>query len=157
MQQGKILSIHIAPVEKHPLISLTEARAVAGRGLEGDRYFLKTGTFSNKPSDGREITLIESESLEALLRDYNIALHPEETRRNILTKGIALNHLVNKEFFAGEILLRGIRLCEPCGHLESLTKEGVRAGLMHRGGLRANILSDGVIRVGDEIVLKVVP
>jgi MOSC domain-containing protein YiiM len=151
---AKILSIHITPTETQPLISVSEVCAVAGKGLKGDRYFFKTGTFSNRATDGREITLIESESLEALLQDYTIALRPEQTRRNLVTQGISLNHLVHKDFFVGEVLLRGIRLCEPCGHLEKLTSDGVRAGLIHRGGLRANILTDGIIRIGDNLVVK---
>ncbi|MGH7178665.1 MAG: MOSC domain-containing protein, partial [Tepidisphaeraceae bacterium] len=125
---------------------------VAGRGLQGDRYFDRSGTFSSKPGDGRQITLIEAEALEAILRESDIALPPQQSRRNILTRGVALNHLVGREFRIGSVNCMGVRLCEPCGHLEKLTRQGVRAALIHRGGLRADILTDGVICVGDVIV-----
>ncbi len=126
-------------------------RAVPGRGLEGDRYWSATGTYSYKPSPDRDVTLIELEAIEALERDYGIVLPPGESRRNIVTRGVALNHLVNREFTVGEVTLRGLRLCDPCGHLERLAQPGVRQGLIHRGGLRAQILGAGMIRVGDPI------
>jgi MOSC domain-containing protein YiiM len=125
--------------------------AVAAKGLRGDRYFAGEGTYSNTPGTGRQITLIEREALEAAARDYGIALEPGQSRRNIETTGVALNHLVGKEFMVGKVRLRGMRLNEPCAHLASLSKRGVVKALTHRGGLRADILSDGVIRVGDQI------
>ncbi len=130
--------------------SVKEARAVPGRGLEGDRYFNGVGTFS-KPKPDREVTLIEIEALEALKRDYGIALEPADSRRNIITRGVLLNHLVGREFKVGAVALRGLRLCEPCSHLEELANRRVRPGLIHRGGLRAQILTGGVIRVGDPV------
>jgi MOSC domain-containing protein YiiM len=134
------------------LVSVREVRAVAGEGLLGDRYIKKAGTFSNKPGGGRQITLIELESVEALKRDLKIELEPTQTRRNIVTRGVPLNHLVGQQFRLGrEVMLQGVRLCEPCDHLESLTFRGVREGLLHRGGLRADMISSGIIRVGDPI------
>jgi MOSC domain-containing protein YiiM len=130
---------------------LAEVKAVAGRGLEGDRYFNKEGSFSETPGTGREVTLIESEAIDALARDYKLELKPGDARRNIVTRGIALNHLVGKEFRVGEVKLKGVRLNEPCNHLASLTDDKVKQGLVHRGGLRAEILDDGTIRVGDPI------
>jgi MOSC domain-containing protein YiiM len=97
------------------------------------------------------VTLIEIEAIEALERDYAIVLDSGQTRRNIVTRGIALNHLVNHEFTIGEAGLRGTRLCEPCAHMERLTVKGARRGLVHRGGLRAEIVRGGTIRLGDEI------
>lgn len=126
-------------------------RAIAGRGLEGDRYFNQVGTYSNRPGTGREVTLIEIEAIEALKRDYDIGLRPGESRRNIVTRGVPLNHLLGREFKVGEVRLRGARLCEPCSHLQKLTQQGVMRGLIHRGGLRAEILTGGVIRVDDVI------
>lgn len=126
-------------------------RAVPGEGLEGDRYYLRTGTYSNRGDRGRELTLIESEAIQALQAETGIELPPGATRRNLVTRGAPLNHLVGKEFQVGSIRLRGVRLCEPCKHLESLTKEGVMAGLVHRGGLRAEILSEGLLQAGDTI------
>jgi MOSC domain-containing protein YiiM len=126
---------------------------VAGRGLEGDRYFLHEGTYSETPGTGRDITFIASEAIEEVARDHNIRLAPGESRRNVTTKGIDLNALVDKEFRAGEVVLRGMRLCEPCEYLQGHTgKDGLRKALVHRGGLRADIISGGTIRVGDEIV-----
>jgi MOSC domain-containing protein YiiM len=148
---GVIVSLHLAPSAAVPMIRVTEARAVPGKGLEGDRYFSQVGTFSNKPGPSREVTLIEIEALEALNRDYQVEVEPGNARRNIVTRGIALNHLVGRDFQVGEVTLRGIRLCEPCSHLEGLTRLGVSRGLVHRGGLRAQVLTEGMIRAGDRL------
>jgi MOSC domain-containing protein YiiM len=158
--EGIVVSIHIAPEASAPMQSITEVRAVPGRGLEGDRYFAGTGYYSNKPSHGgREVTLIEIEALEALSGDLlnrsgeqvGITLSAPDSRRNIATSGVPLNHLVDREFRVGSVLMRGTRLCEPCKHLEDLTHRGLMSGLIHRGGLRAQIVSGGVIRVGDAV------
>ncbi len=93
--------------------------------------------------------MIEAEAIEALKRDYNFELAPGEARRNLVTRGVALNHLVGRDFQIGEVKIRGIRLCEPCDHLQRLTGREVIKGLLHRGGLRAQILTQGTIRVGD--------
>lgn len=151
MWEGVVVSIHIAKEAAVPMESVEEIRAVPGRGLEGDRYFHRIGTYSNKPGTGREVSLIEVEALEALARESNIELSPLASRRNIATQGVPLNHLVGKKFSVGEVLLEGVRLCEPCTHLESLTAKGVLPALIHRAGLRANILSAGMIRVKDRI------
>lgn len=160
MWQGSVVSIHLAPAAAATMESVTEARAVPGRGLAGDRYFLGTGLYSPRPSHGgREVTLIEVEAVRALLdgvqnaegHRLGIKLSPAETRRNIATVGVPLNHLVDREFWVGPVLMVGTRLCEPCKHLEGLTQQGVMGGLIHRGGLRARILNEGVIRVGDAV------
>jgi len=151
MHPGKVISIHISSEASQPMQSLSQVNAAAGKGLEGDRYYRATGTYSNKPDPARQVTLIEFESIEALESEHGIRLLPGDIRRNLVTRDVALNHLVGKEFKVGETLLRGIRLCEPCTHLESLTQEGVMSGLVHRGGLRAEILSGGFIKVGDEV------
>ena len=148
---GKVVSIHIAAVAAAPMKTVAQAKAVAGRGLEGDRYAAKLGTYSNDPGSGREVTLIESEALEALERDYQIKLAPGQARRNLATRGVPLNHLVGKEFRIGAVILRGTRLCDPCAHMEKLTVKGALRGLLHRGGLRAEIIRSGVIRIGDSI------
>jgi MOSC domain-containing protein YiiM len=156
--QGRVVSLHIAPEASAKMETVGEVRAVAGRGLEGDRYFHGTGFYSGRPSQGgREVTLIEVESVAALADGepgrppgaVGITLPPADTRRNIVTEGVPLNHLVGREFWVGAVLLQGVRLCEPCRHLDDLTRPGVMAGLVHRGGLRARVLSDGVIRPGD--------
>lgn len=151
MADGTVVSIHIAGTAEAPMHAVSRIRAVEYRGLEGDRYYEKTGTYSRKPGPDREITLIELEAIEALRRDYGIEIEPGDARRNIVTRGIALNHLVGREFSVGEAVLRGIRLCEPCTHLAALVRKDVVPGLVHRGGLRAAILQGGVIEPGDPI------
>jgi MOSC domain-containing protein YiiM len=150
--QGVVVSIHVAPEARVPLVAVEEVRAVPGRGLEGDRYYAQVGTYSKIKGTGRDVTLIEDEALEALFDEAGLELEPGSSRRNIVTRGVPLNHLVNREFCVGDVRLRGMRLCEPCTHLERLTQAtGVRRALVHRGGLRAEIVSEGVIRVGDAV------
>jgi MOSC domain-containing protein YiiM len=160
MWEGTVVSIHIAAEASAPMQSISEIRAFPGRGLQGDRYFAGTGFYSKKSSHGgREVTLIEIEAVEALFggvrnaegERFGIKLAASSTRRNIATSGVPLNHLVDCEFWLGAVLMRGTRLCEPCKHLDDLTQRGVMSGLIHRGGLRAQILSEGVIRVGDNV------
>lgn len=151
MWQGSVVSIHMTSAAGQPMETVPQAHAVAGRGLEGDRYFAGTGYYSDKPSEGgRELTLIETETLEAL-PSLGVKLSAAESRRNIATVGVPLNHLVGREFRVGAVRLRGTRLCEPCRYLDGLTQAGAMATLVHRGGLRALILNDGLIRVGDTI------
>ncbi|MEE9144938.1 MAG: MOSC domain-containing protein [Candidatus Binatia bacterium] len=154
MWKGTVVSIHITAGAKAPMASVNEVHVVIGKGLEGDRYFNEVGSFSKNPGLGREITLIEIEAVEALKQDYGIELNPKDSRRNIATRGVALNHLVGQQFKVGNVTLRGIRLCEPCSHLEKLTSKDVMRGLIHRGGLRAEILIGGVLRPGDVIIAK---
>lgn len=145
MFTGKILSIHITPTEGQAMQSVESVQAVAGRGLQGDRYF------SEKHDPARQVTLIESEAIQAVQREASIALASGDSRRNLVTQGVPLNHLVGKEFYVGKVQLRGIRLCEPCKHLSEMTQPGVLPALVHRGGLRAEILSSGIIQIGDII------
>lgn len=146
-----VQALFIGSTPKQPLFGVDQVVAVAGHGLEGDRKFRREGLPAGKNGPDRELTLIEAEAIEAVNRDESVALAAVETRRNVVTRGIALNHLVGKRFRIGAVLLQGVRLCEPCDHLESLTRPGVREALVHRGGLRAQILQGGVIRVGDLI------
>jgi MOSC domain-containing protein YiiM len=149
MWDGRVVSLHLAAEAFAPMQTVTEVRAIPGRGLEGDRYFTGTGFYSKKPSaGGREVTLIETESVEAL---DGIKLAAADSRRNIATTGVPLNHLVGREFYVGAVRMRGMRLCEPCQHLDELTQPGVMKELIHRGGLRAQILTEGVIRTGDAV------
>jgi MOSC domain-containing protein YiiM len=146
MFQGKLIGIYVADRKRADLQRVEQVEAVAGHGLAGDRYFHQDGTFSRPESPDREVTLIESEAIEALARECAIPLEPGQARRNLVTRGVPLNHLVGREFSVGDVLLRGIRLCEPCTHLEKLTVNGVMQGLCHRGGLRAQVLRGGVLR-----------
>jgi len=150
MWTGTVESIHIAPAARERMQSLDQIQAIPGVGLEGDRYALRQGTFF-KPLPDFELTLIEAEAVEALRRDYDVDLDSGEARRNLVTRGVPLNHLVGRDFRIGQVKIRGIRLCEPCSHLQELTARPVIKGLRHRGGLRAQILSQGIIHVGDTI------
>ena len=154
MFQGEVFSIHIATKAGMPMQARPCAEAIAGRGLEGDRYFDGTGYWSNNSAVDREITLIEIEAIEALAREKQIQIAPGAARRKLVTRGVPLNHLAGQEFQVGVVLLYGARLCEPCQYLESLTTQGVLAGLIHRGGLRAKIISGGTIRIGDLVALS---
>lgn len=151
MFRGNVVSLYIARDAAVPMESAQEVKAIAGRGLEGDRYFNGTGHWSKTPGVGREVTLIELETIEALEREKSIAIAPGAVRRNVVTRGVPLNHLVGREFQIGAVRLRGTRLCEPCAYLEGLTQRGVLTGLTHRGGLRAEIVTGGTIRVDDAI------
>ena len=150
MWQGTLESIHIASAAKEPMRAVEQVVAIPGAGLEGDRYALRQGTFF-KPEPDFELTLIEAEAIEAARRDYHLELGPGNARRNLVTRGVPLNHLVGREFRIGGVRLRGLRLCEPCDHLQQLTGQSVIKGLRHRGGLRAQILTPGTIRVGDQV------
>lgn len=148
---GKIIAIYIRPQVGKPTQMLPQVHAVPGRGLDGDHYYLNIGNPDRKTDASREVTLVEVESIESVRRDYKIPLDLGETRRNLITQNVPLNHLVGKTFRVGEVTLRGIRLCEPCSHLEQLTQKAVLPAFVHRGGLRAQILTEGNLRVGDNI------
>ena len=147
MFQGKLLAIYIGATKKGPMQSVACVQAVAGQALVGDRY----GDLLVRKQPEQEITLIESEAIEAAMTEDGLQFEPHLARRNLLTRGVPLNHLVDRTFKVGEVTLRGILLCEPCGHLEKLTIKGIRQALVHRGGLRAQILEGGTITVGDAI------
>jgi steroid delta-isomerase-like uncharacterized protein len=151
MTQGRVISIQIAPAAGVPMQSAESVRAVAGQGLEGDRYFTKQGTYSTTPGAVRDVSLIESEAVEAMNAKLGTAFAPGAMRRNIVTRGVPLNHLVGHEFRVGEVRLRGEQLCQPCTYLESVTQIGVKAAMQHRCGLRARILVGGTIHQGDAV------
>jgi MOSC domain-containing protein YiiM len=152
MWNGKVESLHIASTATGPIEARDQVIAIPGVGLEGDRYALRQGTFY-KPEPDFELTLIEAEAIEALQRDYGVDLTAADARRNIVTREVPLNHLVGYDFRVGDVRIRGIRLCEPCDHLQRVTGKQLIKGLRHRGGLRAQILNQGTIRVGDQISL----
>jgi len=153
---GTVEGIFITAGAGQPMTSLAEAKAVAGSGLDGDRYAAGVGHYSDTPSPGggRELTLIEAEVLESLRSELHVTLLPDECRRNVVTRGIRLEDLIGKHFRVGEVLCEGIRVCEPCVYLEGLTGKSVNAPLVHRGGLRANILEDGTLRIGNSVALE---
>ncbi|MGH2411860.1 MAG: MOSC domain-containing protein, partial [Chloroflexota bacterium] len=143
---GGVEAIWVAAAAGEPARAVRVARAIAGRGLEGDRHVLGTGTF---PSDlpGSALTLIEAE----VCGSFDPPLGPDEHRRNVVTRGIALNGLVGREFMIGAVRCRGKRLCEPCRVVQRYASRPVLRALVHRGGLRADILDDGEIKVGDTV------
>jgi len=142
---GSVVGLLVAPDAAKPLVQVDTVRAVAGRGLEGDRYFHGRGTFSGT-GRGYQLTLVEDEALE------DVDLPWVEARRNVVTRGIALNTLVGRRFTVGTAECIGRRLAEPCSHLERLTRPGIIRPLVHRAGLRADILRDGRITLGDGVV-----
>jgi MOSC domain-containing protein YiiM len=143
-------SIHVAARGTELPRAVERATAVAGRGLEGDRYHDGTGTFS-RWEGRRDLTLIEAEALEDLARDAGVELEPAEARRNVVVRGIDLNALVGRRFRVGAVECEALELSPPCRHLERLTRPGLLKGLADRGGIRAAILDDGEIAVGDPI------
>jgi MOSC domain-containing protein YiiM len=135
------------------MLSVSEVRAFADRGLEGDRFFRASWAAANRPD--KAVSLIEQEVLEAAAAELGADIAAEKTRRNIVTCGVPLCELLDREFAIGAVIMRGIRLFEPCGHLEKLASvPGIFEALEHRSGLKAAILSDGVIRVNDPIALR---
>lgn len=148
---GTVDAIHIAPAGEAAVEAVDSVEGIAGRGLRGDRYFDGTGTFYATVDTGRDLTLIEVEAVDAIEREVDIVLDPGEHRLNVTTRDVALNHLDNQRFRVGGVVCRGVRLCEPCRHLESLTVDGTLEALVHRGGLRADIVESGVMSVGDSI------
>lgn len=153
MMAGSVerIFLHAGPGTGDPMHAVGSARAIAAGGLEGDRFFQGAGSTATKRGPDREVTLIEAEVIEAVTREGKVTLAPEQSRRNIVTRGVALNHLVGREFRVGTATLRGIRLCEPCKHLETLTEPGMLMALLHRGGLRAEVVAGGEFCVGDRV------
>ena len=151
--RGKVEAIAVAGKATAPMRAVEQARAVAGRGLDGDRYARKAGTFTPKDGVGRgyDLTLIEAEVLDSLVLPDGHRLDHLDARRNLITRGIALNALVGRRFRVGDAECVGRRLCEPCSHLERLTTRGVLRELIHRGGLRADVLTDGTISLGSVV------
>jgi hypothetical protein len=147
---GTVELIALTAEGEGPMRAVSEVQAVEGRGLLGDRYERGTGTFSDPRGRGYDLTLVEAEALEELSAK-GVELAPIEARRNLVVRGIALDDLIGRRLRVGEVECFGQRRCEPCSHLERLTKPGVLRGLVHRGGLRADVLSGGWIRTGDHI------
>jgi MOSC domain-containing protein YiiM len=151
MWKGSITHLHLCPQAFLPMQSRNDVVLVAERGIEGDRYLLAAGFYSGRPEVGRQVTLFEIETLEALQRDLGITLLPQEHRRNVTTRGVPLNHLVHKRFKLGEALLEATRLSVPCKHLEEVTGKTVFKALINRSGLNCRIVTGGVVRVGDTV------
>jgi MOSC domain-containing protein YiiM len=133
-------AIHLGAPEAPKLRAVESVCAVAGKGLEGDRHYREDGA---RP--GQALTLVEAEVVE------DVGLAAGETRRQITVRGVDLNALVGKRFKVGDVECFGVELCEPCSHLEEMTRPGIIKELVHRAGINADVLSDGTIRVGDAV------
>lgn len=151
MGSGVVLHLQIAPVKRGPTVLVDAVRAVAGQGLEGDHHFRADGVFDEKVGVGRQATLLDAEEVEALNREHGYGLAPVDLRRNVVTRGVRLPDLLHRAFWVGDALLRGERVCDPCAHVESITRPGVLAAYVGRAGLRASILRSGTIRLGDAV------
>jgi MOSC domain-containing protein YiiM len=149
---GFVRAIYLAPSAGELLRAVTEAKALIGRGLEGDRYERGIGSFSRWPGTGRAVTLIEQEVIDSEVDETGLDLDSGRSRRNIVTEGVRLNDLAGKTFRIGTVLFRGERLAEPCAYLQRRIGEGLMEVLKGRGGLRADVLEEGVIRTADAIV-----
>ena len=149
--EGHVTAIHRAPQGSAPMVALEAADLVAGVGIAGDRYATGTGHYSARPHIDRQITLIESEVLDALRRDHDVELRPDEHRRNLTTVGVPVSHLVGAYFAVGPCVLYGGRLNIPCGYLQDLVGKPVFRPLVHRSGLNARIIIGGSISTGDPV------
>ena len=150
---GIVRHLHLTPRAFLPMRSMPSLTLVEGLGIEGDRYMIgrETGFYSQKPEEGRQVTLFELETLWALKRDHDIDLDPAEHRRNITVEGVPLTHLVGRRFWVGESLLEATRLSIPCRHIEEITGKAIFDALINRSGLNCRILQGSVISVGDAV------
>lgn len=154
MKIGIVEKIYIAPASGEPTESVDRIHVVAGKGIEGDRFYLQSESKDTQSKTDREITLIEMETIDAIYKEDRIKITPDQTRRNIVTRGVSLNDLVGHVFSIGEIKLLGIRLYEPCNYLASRTDPRLLHSMVHRGGLRAKIIVDGMIHINDPISIS---
>ena len=150
--RGSVVSLYIAPKGSEPMVAVPQVSAFADRGLEGDRFFRESWSAANRRD--KAVSLIEEEVINLAAGDLGVAEFADRTRRNIITRGVPLIDLLDREFTIGAVRMRGIRLFEPCAHLEKISNlPGIFKALEHRSGLKAAILSDGLLRVGDPIAL----
>ncbi|MCP5037417.1 MAG: MOSC domain-containing protein [Rhodobacteraceae bacterium] len=151
MWQGCVTHLHTAPAGSTPMQRMDVLTLIKGAGIEGDRYATHKGFYSDRPEPGRQITLFEIETLEALKRDHGVELSPDEHRRNVTVSGVPLNHLVGRRFRVGEAVLEATRLSTPCKHIEDVTGKVISKWLINRSGLNCIILEGGRVRVGDKV------
>jgi MOSC domain-containing protein YiiM len=153
MPTGKLLAIAIARQAKGTMENVSTAEVVAGEGIVGDRYGAGIGAaqFQGRRKPENEVTLIASEAIAAANDEFNMTIEHLDTRRNLLTEGVPLNDLVGKTFRVGQVILKGLELCEPCGYLEKRTWKGIKEALKKRGGLRCCVLGGGSIQIGDDV------
>jgi MOSC domain-containing protein YiiM len=152
---GRVEAICVVASASEAMRAVSEIEAIAGVGLDGDRYALGNGFYSDRATDpgAREVTLFEAEVLEALRSEHGIDLRPTEHRRNLTVRGIQLDALIGQRFHIGDVVLEGVKDCPPCDHLQQLVGKAVLQPLLERGGLRARIVQSGMIRVGDALTV----
>ncbi len=154
---GKIVKLLISKDPKSNMLNVNQIVLEAGKGIFGDRYYNQEGTFSNKGEiePDRDVTLIEIEKIDALNKEHNLDITAEDFRRNIVVSNCDLNSLVDKEFQIGEVVLKGLRLCEPCKYLsDKLNNEEVLSQMIHKAGLRAQIIKSGSIDLNSQVEVK---
>ena len=154
---GKIVKLLISKDPKSTMLNLNQIVLEAGKGIFGDRYYNQEGTFSNKGEiePDRDVTLIEIEKIDALNKEHNLNITAEDLRRNIVVSNCDLNSLVDKEFQIGEVVLKGLRLCEPCKYLsDKLNEKKVLTEMVHKAGLRAQIIKSGSIDLNSQVEVK---
>ncbi len=149
---GRVAGLWVAARAREPMVAVPDARLIAGLGVEGDRYAVRRGTWSEYPPQEQHLTLIAREGLEAFALDTGAPLPPELTRRNVLTEGVALDELIGERFLVGNALCLGVKACEPCRHLERLTGRALLRGLARRGGINAEVLADGQAWLGAPVL-----
>jgi MOSC domain-containing protein YiiM len=152
MFRGKLVAIFTSPASGEPMLDHARIEATAACGLAGDRYATDVALHDRGYTKIRHVTLIEEETVAALRRDHEIDVSPILLRRNLLTRGVPLAHLVGRKFRVGDVVLRGTELAEPCQYLADLIGKPVFEPLLNRGGIRAEIVAGGTLRAGDEIV-----
>ena len=150
---GKVVAIYIAPAQGEPTVYIEQAHLVPRMGIEGDRYYYLAQKSGKDSKSGHALTLVEMEAIEAICQQDGIPLTPDQTRRNIVTRGISLNDLVGRVFTIGAIQVRGVKLCEPCSYLAGRTDPRILSSMVNRGGLRAEIISEGIINLNDIITV----
>jgi MOSC domain-containing protein YiiM len=148
---GVVAHLHRARAAAAPMQPEARLVLIAGQGVAGDRYLLGTGFYSNRPEEGRQVTLFEIETLEALAHDEGVSFGAHEHRRNVTVRGVPLNHLVGQRFLIGAVLVEATRLSTPCLRLEELSGKPVFKPLLHRSGLNCRILRGGAVTVGDPV------
>ena len=151
MFQGTLIAIFTAPSSGEPMRALDHIEATVGCGLAGDRYATDIAKHDRGYTKIRHVTLIEEETVTALRRDHEIDVAPILLRRNLVTRGVPLAHLIGRRFRVGDVVLEGTEQCEPCQYLADLIGHPVLKPLLHRGGIRAAIVTGGALRVGATI------
>lgn len=153
MSQGQVAAIYIGPEPEGPMKPVTSVQAVVGGGLEGDRYFQGDDVSPEDRDPTREVTLIETEGIAAARAESGLEILPEDSRRNVHTRGVRLDDLLGRRFLVGEVELEGLEPNPPCSHLQRLAGKDLLKPMIERAGIRARIVAGGTISEGDAVRL----